>query len=562
MTAPYASPQDVSPTLSADQLKRLAQYGERRSVGAGDVLFRAGDTDLDLIVIESGEVEIVQVATVDSTEERVRLYGPGHFTGELNLLTGQTLYLTARVLQPGILHHISPPRFRRLMADEPDLSDLLLRAFVARRASLREGVGARSIEIIGPAFSAESLALRTYAARQQLAHLWFDSDSVAGQALLGVTRLQPGDLPAVILPDAVLRNATPGELAEHLGLSYRNTPGGRVDLAVVGAGPAGLAAAMYGASEGLETVLLDAVGTGGQAASSSRIENYLGFPSGLSGGELTARAMVQAEKFGAKLYSPCRVQGVDTLGGQLRVQLDDGTVIQSRAVIIASGARYRSLPLPRWSHFEGAGIYYAATEIEARACGQNATTVIGGANSSGQAALFLASRGARVTVVVRRPDIESTMSAYLVDRLRAHPNVEIRTSSQVTALAGEASLSGITLTDTVTGETEQRECSGLFCFIGADPATQWLDARRGQLLTDRVLLDADGFVLTDSDLPAAELPEEWTVLGRAPLPFETSIPGVFAAGDVRHGSMKRVAAAVGEGASAVRSVHAALGPRA
>ena len=387
MTDVSAPLPDAYPELTSEQLARLCRYGDERHAEPGDVLFGAGDRDLDLIVISSGSVEIVQVATIGAGEEIVKTYGGGHFIGELNLLTGQRTYLTARVLEPSILHHISPERFRRVMADEPDLSDVLLRAFIARRRTLQRGAGARSIEIVGTSFSAESLALRTYAARQQLAHLWFDSDSVGGQALLSVAGLCAADLPAVILPDAVLSRATPGELAEHVGLSYRPSGDEAVDLTVIGAGPAGLAAAMYGASEGLETVLLDAVGTGGQAASSSRIENYLGFPSGLSGGDLASRAMIQAEKFGARFYSPCRVQELDASDGRLRVLLDDGTAIVSRAVIVASGAHYRSLPLDDWKRFEGAGIYYAATELEVRACGQRAARVIGGANSSGQAAL-------------------------------------------------------------------------------------------------------------------------------------------------------------------------------
>jgi thioredoxin reductase (NADPH) len=391
--------------------------------------------------------------------------------------------------------------------------------------------------------------LRTYAARQLLPHLWFDSDTVAGQALMSAASLPSSDLPAVLTPATVLRRATPGELAEHLGLSYRRSADKPVDLTVIGAGPAGLAAAMYGASEGLATVLLDAVGTGGQAAASSRIENYLGFPSGVSGADLTGRAALQSLKFGAELSSPCVVVALDTASEQLGVVLADGTDISTRAIIIATGARYRALPLDRWSDFEGAGIYYAATELEARACAGGPVTVVGGANSAGQAALFLAARGNAVTVAVRGHDLGAGMSTYLVDRLMADPRITVRTSAQVTGLRGEASLEEITLTDP-SGEQIDQACRGLFCFIGAQPATDWLKG---------VALDADGFVLTDVRLTSEDLGDTWTGLGRAPLPFESSVPAVFAAGDVRHGSMKRVAAAVGEGASAVRSVHVAIG---
>lgn len=568
------------PPLSPEQSTRLASYGEREEVEAGTHVFESGQLAPDLILIVEGAIDLLQAATVDAPEEVIGRFEAGDFVGELNLLTGQRIFLTGVVAEPGTVVRITQRDFRRLMADEPDLSDLLLRAFIARRSKLRLGPGARGIEIIGSPFSSRALALRTFAARQQLAHTWFDCDSVDGQSLLRAAELTSDDLPAVILPDAVLRNATPGQLAENVGLSVPASwsPDTVVDLAVIGAGPAGLAAAMYGASEGLKTVLLEATSTGGQAAASSRIENYLGFPSGLSGADLTGRAMIQAEKFGAHLYSPCKVVRLDSVDGPLCLTLDDGAVIRSRSVIIATGAQYRSLPLPDWSRFEGAGIYYAATELEARSCGTRPVTVIGGANSSGQAALFLAEHGATVTIAARRDDLRATMSAYLVDRLEAHRRVTIRASTEVTGLRGTDSLHGVTLTDRHTGAALDQECSGLFCFIGADPSTSWLStvaepadpteaAEAAGGATDvpalTVLTDPDGFVLTDTLLGREpdEFPESYRLLGRAPLAFETSIPAVFAAGDVRKGSMKRVAAAVGEGASAVRSVHVAIGPR-
>jgi thioredoxin reductase (NADPH) len=370
--------------------------------------------------------------------------------------------------------------------------------------------------------------------------------------VMAAAELTVADLPAVLMPNLILRRTTPGEFAEHLGLSYHRSADRSIDVAVVGGGPAGLAAAVYGASEGLATVLIDAVATGGQAAASSRIENYLGFPSGLSGAELTGRASIQALKFGAELSSPCKAVSLDCTGGQLRVVLQDGTDIVARSVILATGARYRSLALERWPDFEGAGIYYAATEIEARVCSNQPVTVVGGANSAGQAALYLASRDSTVNLVVRGPDLFSDMSAYLADRLHATPQVTIHTETEVTALHGDKSLSRVTLTNRTTGEVQDQACSGLFCFIGAVPATDWLT---------RVALDEDGFIRTDTQLLETDLGEIWTHMGRAPLPFETSMPAVFAAGDARSGSMKRVAAAVGEGSSAIRSVHAALGVR-
>jgi thioredoxin reductase (NADPH) len=354
----------------------------------------------------------------------------------------------------------------------------------------------------------------------------------------------------VIAPDRALLSATPASLAEHLGLAYRQASDKPFDLTVVGAGPAGLAAAVYGASEGLRTILLDSIAPGGQAAASARIENYLGFPTGLSGAQLADNAVAQAMKFGAQISTPCEVAALDTESDRLAAVLVDGTRVSSKAVIVATGARYRTLPLDGWERFEAAGIYYAATELEARGCAGQPVTVIGGANSAGQAALFLASSDRLVTLAIRGPQIAATMSRYLVDRILADPRIEVRAATEVTRLEGEHGLERITLTHRPTRSEETRACRGLFCFIGAEPATGWLT---------RVALDRNGFVRTDVQLTPEDLDGTWSALGRSPLPFETSVPAVFAAGDVRHGSMKRVASAVGEGASAVRSVHRAIG---
>jgi thioredoxin reductase (NADPH) len=541
------------PQLSAVQFARLTAYAVPELVAAGDVVFSPGDIDYDLIVIESGRIEIVSPASRDDPEAVVAVYEGGGFLGELNFLTGQTAYLIGRVADAGRIHRISREQFRRVLAEDPEVSDILVRTFLARRDLLRGGAAARGIAILGSGSSSESLALRTFAARQRLPHLWLDADSAAGRALIDSAHLLSSDLPAVFAPHDVLRAATPGQMAQLLGLSYRRSTDDLVDLTVIGSGPAGLGAAVYGASEGLDTVLLDAIGIGGQAAASSRIENYLGFPSGLSGHDLTQRAALQAMKFGAQLSSPCRVVDLDTSGAHLSVTLSDGKTIDTRAVLIASGVRYRSLPLPRWNRFEGVGIYYAATALEASACGHQPVTVIGGANSAGQAALYLASRESQVTLAVRGPDAGATMSSYLLGRIVADPRITMRTTSEVTALGGNAALNSITLTDNTSGTSTEQPCFGLFCFIGAEPATDWLRD---------VDLDADGFIRTDTQLDPDTLGATWAALGRAPLPFETSIPGVFAAGDVRLASVKRVASAVGEGASAVRSIHAAIGVRA
>ncbi len=554
-----STPAEIAfPVLDERQLARLRAHGESVDVAAGEVLFRAGDRSYDFVLVETAAVDIVREATLDLPEAVVGQHGPGRFLGELNLLTGQSTYLTARVTDGGRVTRVPPAQFRRLMDEDPELSDIVLRALLSRREYLRSGEGARSIELIGSPLCSNSLALRTWAARLGIPHTWIDVDSPDGARLLRLLDAGAGELPIVVTPTGVLRRATAGVLSAHLGLAYRGdgVDGGDGgdgadtvhDLLVVGGGPAGLAAAVYGASEGLRTVLLDGVALGGQAAASSRIENYLGFPSGLSGAELTGRAMVQAQKFGARLNSPCEVVTLQADGSHLDATLSDGAHVAARAVIVASGARYRALPLERWSQFEGTGIFYAATEIETRSCVPRPVAVVGGANSAGQAALHLASRGSSVHLVVRGPDLYRGMSAYLADRILAEPAVRVHLGRVVTALHGGPPLDAVTVTGPDGAET--LDCVGLFCFIGAEPATRWLTG---------VATDGSGFVRTDAQLSAEDLGDVWQHLGRPPLPFETSQPAVFAVGDVRAGSMKRVAAAVGEGASAVRSVHQVLG---
>jgi thioredoxin reductase (NADPH) len=542
---------DPSRGLTSEQLAALARRGTRVETSVGDVLYSAGDRDFDFIVVESGEVDVVRPAMPGDPEALIVTWGADHFLGELNLVTGQTAIATARVRSSGVIHRIAAPQFRELMADDAELSDLVLRVLLARREDLRHGEGARSLEILGSGLSSATHELRTWASRQQLPHTWLDFDDAAGQALARAAGVEAVDLPVAITATAIIRHATSAVVSDHLGLTLRADRGHDFDLVVIGGGPAGLAAAVYGASEGLATILLDSVAVGGQAAASSRIENYLGFPSGISGIDLTSRALVQVNKFGAQISSPCRVVSLDCVGGHLQVQLSNDDLLTARSVIVATGAQYRKLPLDGWSAFEGAGIYYAATEIEARACVSQPVAVVGGANSAGQAALFLADSGSQVHLVVRGRDLSAGMSRYLVDRVLAHPAISVHTDTQVTRLGGEKRLEELWLS-TGTSEPVHASCSGLFCFIGALPATDWLNG---------IALDEDGFVFTDRDVPADAQGEAWTLLGRAPLPLETSVPGVFAVGDVRSGSMKRVAAAVGEGASAVRSVHLALASR-
>ena len=344
---------------------------------------------------------------------------------------------------------------------------------------------------------------------------------------------------------SVFRHVTVGSLAEYLGLTVANLTTRTFDLVIAGSGPAGLAAAVYGASEGLRTLVLDSVALGGQAGSSSRIENYLGFPTGISGEDLTQRALVQAEKFGAHLSSPCAAASLREENGHLLVRLSDGTDVVGRAVIAATGAMYRRLPVDRLADFEGTGVYYAATPLEAAVCAHAPVVVVGGGNSAGQAAMFLADNDCSVALVIRGGDLGKDMSRYLVDRIEAHPRVQVHLSTQVTALQGERSLSTVELTGPAGASVIP--CAGLFSLIGADPSSDWLSGCAA--------LDEHGFVLTDLALDDTDLDASWASLGRRPLPFETSRPGLFAVGDLRSGSMKRVAAAVGEGSAAVRSVH-------
>jgi thioredoxin reductase (NADPH) len=531
------------PTLDESELASLDALGARRSVAAGEYLYREGDVTYDFYVIVSGAVEIA--VRSDGGERVVARHGPGRFLGELNLLTGQRVYLSARVVEDGEVIVMPIATLREVFATRPTLADTILAAFLARRSRLRSDAAA-AIRVVGSRFSPESLRIREFLARNRIPHEWLDADGDANiERLLREAGVAPADLPVVIATGSVLRHPTPGELAAYLGLTVDTLRERCFDLVVVGAGPAGLAAAVYGASEGLRTLVVEMVAVGGQAGASSRIENYLGFPTGISGGDLTERAVVQAEKFGAQLTSPCPAMGLREEAGHLIVRLAGGSDVAGRAVIVASGARYRRLDVDRLEDFEGTSVYYAATEMESRICAASPVVVVGGGNSAGQAALFLAEAGSQVSVVIRGSDLGRNMSRYLVNRIEAEARIDVHVNAQVTALEGERTLTGVRLS-TATGDTTV-PCVALFSFIGAEPSAGWLSGCAA--------LDARGFVLTDRSLGAEHLDGRWEMLGRTPLPFETSRPGLFAVGDVRAGSIKRVAAAVGEGSAAVRSVH-------
>ena len=531
--------------LTDPMLADLAEVGRERSVERGDLLYRAGDERPSFFVVLEGEVDVVRGEP--GAEVVVATRGPRGFLGELNLLTGQRAYLTSRVSKPGRVLVVEPDDFHRLMSTRPELSDTVFRAFVARRELLRSGDGAGAIQIIGSRYSAEAMALRAFASRSRLPHTWTDLEDIDdAPVFLASLGAHPRDVPFVITPTARLRRPTPGEFAQHLGLTYRSVPGYLADLVVVGTGPAGLAASVYGASEGLTTITLDAVGPGGQAGASSRIENYVGFPNGVAGDDLVARAAIQAMRLGAHLNAPCEVVGLRTERDFHVVTLADESEISTRTVILATGARYRRLDVDDLERFEGAGVYYAATELEARVCAGATVIVVGGGNSAGQAAIFLAQQGSPVRLVVRRDNLTATMSHYLIERIEADPRIEVLTETEVREVAGDTHLERAVVEHNPSGDRTMIDCQGVFCFIGAVPATGWLDGG--------VEVDRAGFILTDRQLPEDAI-RDLAFAGRQPLPFETSVPGVFAVGDVRSGSMKRVAAAVGEGSSAVRSVH-------
>ncbi len=548
MSTPEEADAIGGPVLSASEIAEMAEFATERRAPAGELLFQAGEASYDLYVVLEGEVAVVRS---DSEEEvPISTFGAGNFVGELTLLTGQHRFLSCRVTRTARLLVIAQPEFRRLMSLRPALAETIFSTLLARRELLRSGQGAQAIRIVGSRYSPEAMSLRAFAEHSRLAHTWIDLEEAADEeSLLSSLGLDAHDVPAVITPTEILRRASTATFAEHLGLTFRPTPGYIFDLVVVGSGPAGLAAAVYGASEGLRTVSLDAVTIGGQAGASSRIENYTGFPNGISGGDLTARAAVQAMRLGARLNSPCEVAGLRAEAGFHAVVLRDGSEIPTRAVIIATGARYRRLPVEDLERFEGAGVYYAATDLEARVCDGRSVVVIGGGNSAGQAAIHLAQHNCSVTIAIRRSDLTQSMSQYLIERTEADPRIELLSGVEVAGLGGGEHLEEVTLRQAATGERKTIPCSGLFCFIGARPATAWLG--------DCVALDEDGFVLTDRQLQGPS-----AAAGTTALPFETSMPGVFAAGDVRHGSMKRVAAAVGEGSSAVRSVHERLATQA
>jgi thioredoxin reductase (NADPH) len=535
-----------APTLREDQIEILGRYGRTRKTEVGDVLFRAGDTQNDFIVVLEGEVGVVDDFAGEA--RTIGVFLAGRFLGELNMLTGQAMYLSAVVREGGEVLAIPRERLKEVVTEEPNLSDVILKAFLARRSyMMRTGLGLR---IIGSRHSGDATRLREVAARNRLPHVWIEiEEDPEAEALLGRFGAKPSETPVTVWQGKdVLKNPTNLEFARTTGLEVDAPLERTYDLVVVGAGPAGLGASVYGASEGLSTLALESIALGGQAGTSSRIENYPGFPAGLSGFELASRILVQADKFGARTAVPQEAVGLRREDGHYHIELSDGGEVAARSVIAASGARYRRLEVPGLGRFEGVSVHYAATEAEALRCEGEEVAVVGGGNSAGQAALFLAGRTRRVYLLIRGEDLGKSMSRYLVDRLTATENVALLANTEIRELLGEDRLEGIAVEDNRSGTRRTLGARALFVFIGADANTGWL---RGA-----VDLDERGFVLTGRELDGSALDEDaWRERSREPFLLETSMPGVFAAGDVRSGSIKRCASAVGEGAMAVRLVH-------
>jgi thioredoxin reductase (NADPH) len=550
---PAAMPGDrrhqAFPVLDEAQSGVLASYGQRRSYSAGAVLFSEGDRHAPMFVLLSGRVA-VERNTIEGPH-RLAIHGPGAFTGEVGTLAGRGAIATAKAIEDTEVIAIDEEALRQLVVAEADLSELIMRAYILRRVALIEDKCGGTI-LIGSTHSSDTLRLREFLIRNGQPVAYFDLQLHEGSAMLlqryGVAG---ADIPVLISASgAVFRNPGNRAAADAVGLSPDRMDGKRYDVVVAGAGPAGLAAAVYAASEGLRVAVLDMKAPGGQAGTSSKIENYFGFPTGISGQALAGRGLSQARKFGAEVAVPVEVARLECSGADhdaapcYRLEMDNGERIETRALIIATGARYRKPDLPNLLRYEGRGVYYGASFMEATLCARKEVIVVGGGNSAGQAAVFLAAHASHVHVMVRGKGLAASMSHYLIQRLRAAHNITIHTETSIVELVGNEELERVRCQ---RGQDAVRDypVEHLFLFLGAAPNTAWLN--------DCVALDDKGFVLTGPDLPAAR----WS-LPRSPYFLETSRPGVFAVGDVRSGSVKRVATAVGEGAAAIQALHAVL----
>lgn len=527
---PYRREAQTFPELDDDMAGRAAAFGSVEEWPEGGALFERGQRSVDFFLVLAGAVEVLDV-DAKGREHVVHVHGARQFTGELDLFNDRKILVSARALPGTRVVRVERLAFRRLIAAEPDIGEVVMRAFILRRVGMMLH-GEAGIALIGPAHGAATARIESFLRRNGLPHRQIDTETDADAGgFLACFQLAPEDLPVVVVRGQTLRRPSNGQVADALGLTVELDPAHVHDVAVVGAGPAGLASAVYAASEGLDTIVVESIAPGGQAGTSSKIENYLGFPTGISGQALAGRAQVQAQKFGARLLVSRGAVGLDCSGAPFVVQLDDGTEIRARVVVVATGARYRKLDLPRYAELEGNGIYYAATNMEAGLCAGQEVVVVGGGNSAGQAAIYLARSAGHVHILVRGKGLADTMSRYLIDRIEASDRITLHPFTEVTGLEGERHLTGLTWTDRKTGETRRRGVGALFVMIGAVPSTDWLDGCLD--------LDPAGFVRT----------------GSGETFFCSSKPGIFAVGDVRSGSVKRVASGVGEGSVVVSSIH-------
>lgn len=538
------------PTLTAAQIDRVRPSGKVREVNDGDILFQPGDAGVSFFILLSGRMEIVQP---DLHGERfIIAHGPGEFTGELSMISGQRCLVLGRVTESGEFLELSSEGLRALIARDAELSEIIMRAFILRRLALiSHNLG--NMILMGSRHSAHTLRLREFLGRNGHPYTYVDLDTdKTSQELLDRFQVKVEDIPVVICQGhGVLRHPSIQQLTDGLGLNLSVDSTQVRDLIIVGAGPAGLGAAVYAASEGLDALLVETDAPGGQAASSSKIENYLGFPTGVSGQELASRAITQAQKFGAKMMVAHSIVKLNCDRRPYQLFLDDGNVLSARAIVIATGAQYNKPPIANLKKFEGQGVYYGATYIESQLCGDEEVIVVGGGNSAGQAAVFLSQTARKVYMLVRSKGLSETMSRYLIQRIAENPKIELHCNTEIVSLDGGDRLERVGWRDKITGKTSMHEIRHVFIMAGATPRTEWL---RGCLA-----LDDKGFILTGRDLEVSKTNGSlaWP-LARAPQMLETSLPAVFAVGDVRSGNVKRVASAVGEGAISVHLVHRVL----
>jgi thioredoxin reductase (NADPH) len=540
--------EQIFPTLTSAQIARVAKHGRARTVRSGEVLVEQGDRAIPFFVVIAGELEAVR--PTDTIETLLFIVRAGQFTGEINVLSGRGAMARLRARQDGEIVQLTRESFLTLVQTDEELSEILMRAFILRRVELlAHGIG--DATLVGSSHSADTLRIKEFFTRNGHPYTYIDLERDSDvQSLLDHLHVSVAETPVVICRgETVLRNPTNREIANCLGFNDV-VDGTRVrDLVIVGAGPAGLAAAVYGASEGLDVLVVETYSPGGQAGSSSRIENYLGFPTGISGNELAGRAYTQAQKFGAQMLL---TTGTRLICGRTpcEVEVEDGTRIPARAIVIATGAKYSRLPIENLSRFEGAGIYYGATFVEAQLCSGQEVIVVGGGNSAGQAAIFLAQSTEHVYMLVRGPGLTDTMSKYLIRRIEQTPNLSLLTHTEVVSLEGVEHLEGVTCRNSKSGKTEKKNIAHVFVMTGANPNTGWLNGC--------VVVDNKGFIKTGPDLSSEELTRAHWPLTRRPYLLESSVPGIFAAGDVRGGNVKRVASAVGEGSIAISFVHQIL----